>query len=104
MTALRFSDCIEIGGCYIPHSQHFHAWVQEQKLRRVYHSPNLENWLFLLAKTAVHCISAGQRQDPGSVAQVLLLKKVTEKFSQSKPLTPPKNMLKLRPCLGHAIE
>ena len=45
----------------------------------------------------VQCIFAGQRNGQGPFDQLMLLRNSQTKFSRGKPLTPPRNILKLRP-------
>ena len=61
-------------------------------------SPNRENLPFHIAKTAVRCTFAVQ------LTIVAKKMKVSDKISQSKPVTPPpQNMLNLRPCNHFSI-
>ena len=69
----------------------------------VSHAPNLENLSCRRTKTVVQSqnTSAGQPTGPRTIGELLLLKKkaTDNKFSQGN-LTPPKNLVKLRPWKG----
>ena len=71
-------------------------------------TPKLDNWPFRRTETVVQCISAGKPTGPRTIGQLLLLKRKkqrsqTENFRMAISLTPPKNLVEFRPCLGHVI-